>query len=732
MAEQHDAAPQKAPPALPFPVSLPPDDARRIYSERAVTGCALRTTDVTRFLRRPDTLSLEGIYFFKNASGEVELADGYFRPDCFTDNKRVIRSFWWDGAHVRTRNAPAALYNRDLLAVSPYTPALIVSDAPGAQAAARLGEFIPTCVSAGVEDLRLVDAAPFAARVVYLYPEDSAPGEKRAAALEGMLHGVAERVTVVAPHPAARRIRSRGAGIAEALEVMPPWDLVDYIQGYTPPAPAAPLPARSPLERPDELSGISGEHRELYETYRDLIRRGMAERHINSFRPTEDDEAQAAALYTAGYIRYADGLGWMAYEPASGLYRRDMGEYLLRYCLRLMARERWDLRDSDDKEYYAYAKAAGTEPGIRHVMKHLESDPRIVSLAADYDKDPHLINCRGITVDLRTGARRPSLPADLHTKSTLCRPAERLPEPDAYPVFAGFLLDVTRRDVSMIAWIMRFLGYSLSGDTRAAFFMNLHGAGGNGKGTLLHVIRQLFADYAAEIPEAIVVNNGRTQNINHAHAAIRGVRLGIAADVPPGKMNTESLFHITGGDELNAEFKFQNAFTYRPIAKIILSTNEQLRLPDTGNNVRRRLRYVPFTASFVGREDTSLEDRILTEAPEILAVLIGEAMAYFTAGRPGPASFPPCAAIERDTAEYIASEDVIGQFLEEKTVRAEGERVGAAELYQAYKDWAAEHGGRKPMDKTPFGRKLASRGVKKDNIGGHVYYFDIKIMGIYD
>ena len=234
MAEQHDAAPQKAPPALPFPVSLPPDDARRIYSERAVTGCALRTTDVTRFLRRPDTLSLEGIYFFKNASGEVELADGYFRPDCFTDNKRVIRSFWWDGAHVRTRNAPAALYNRDLLAVSPYTPALIVSDAPGAQAASRLGEFIPTCVSAGVEDLRLVDAAPFAARVVYLYPEDSAPGEKRAAALEGMLRRVAERVTVVAPHPAAKRIRSRGAGIAEALEVMPPWDLVEYITNYQP------------------------------------------------------------------------------------------------------------------------------------------------------------------------------------------------------------------------------------------------------------------------------------------------------------------------------------------------------------------------------------------------------------------------------------------------------------------------------------------------------------------
>jgi putative DNA primase/helicase len=705
--------------------------AKAAYTERALTGCALHTAAVTRCLKREGALSLAGIYFYKNAAGEVELADACFRPGCFTDDRRLIRSFWWDGSHVRTRGAPPALYNRDLLDLSPYTPALVVADAEAADAAARLGEFIPTCLSAGTEDLRLLNAGPFAARVVYIYPEDSAAGRKRAAALEGMLRSVAERVVVVEPAPEGRRIKSHGAGIIEALEVLAPWELAEYIQNFRPlpavPEKAAPEAAGAQAEADELLSG--GEYGEIYGVYRELIRRGMADRHINAFAPTEDGEARAAARYTAGYIRFADGLGWMAFDPETGAYRRDIGEYILRYCLRLMARERWDLRESEDKEYYAYAKAAGTEPGVRHVMKHLESDPRILSRAADYDKDPHLLNCRGITVDLRTGTRRPSLPGDLHTKTALCRPAERPPSPEFYPAFAGFLMDVTRRDLSMIAWIMRFLGYSLSGDTRASFFMNLHGGGGNGKGTLLHVVRQIFGDYAMEIPEAIVVTTGRQGNIDHAHAAIRGVRLGIAADVPPGKMNTESLFHITGGDELNAELKFQNSFTYRPIAKIILSTNEQLRLPDTGQNVRRRLRYVPFEASFAGREDTGLEDRILTEAPEILAVLIGEAQAYFRA--PGPRAFPPCEAIDRDTAKYIASEDVIGQFLEEKTLRAEGERVKAAELYQAYREWAMEKGERRPMSQQAFGRKMAGR-AKKDNVGGNVYYFGITRKGIYD
>jgi putative DNA primase/helicase len=710
-----DRKPEKA---ADKPVTLSPEGAKTVYTGGAIVS--LGRFVFADALMEGTEPELEQAYPCRNEKGEVEFIEARFSPKCFKNGQKRTCAMWWNGKKLLARNPPHGLFGRELLAAEREAPVLIVEGPKCQEAAKAVPGFVPAAWNGGANGQRKIDFSPLKGRRVYIWPDDDKPGADSARATAKMLKGIATEIIIVPPLPEARKIRAVKADIVEALQVKTPEEIAAYIGNQTPPEEAQ----ASGEKRLDVTACITEEYRGVYGLYRGMIEKGLQRRSISEFEPNEDGQAKAAALYTAGYIRFANGLGWMAYDPETGSFRRDIGEYILRYCLRLMARERWDFRNSlDDKEHYAYAKAACTEPGIRHVMKHLETD--LFSNAADYDKNPYLLNCRGVTVNLRTGERRPSAPDDLHTKSTLCRPAEVIPGPGAYPAFAGFLIGVTNGDDSMAAWIVRYLGYGLSGDTKAAYFVNLHGGGRNGKGTLLHVMRQLFADYAAEIPTAVVVDNGKYQNIMHAHAALLGIRLGIAADVPPGKMNLESLKNITGGDPLRAEFKYQNDFEYRPIAKIILSTNEQLRLPDTGQSVRSRLRYIPFAVSFAGKEDTSLEDRILAEAPAILAVLIGEAVKYFK--NPGPMAFPECAVIDRETRAYITSEDVIGQFLEEKTVRAEGERVQSAELYKAYKDWAEKEGYKRPLDKTPFGRKLAGRGLQKDNIGGYVYYLDMKL-----
>jgi putative DNA primase/helicase len=303
-----------------------------------------------------------------------------------------------------------------------------------------------------------------------------------------------------------------------------------------------------------------------------------------------------------------------------------------------------------------------------------------------------------------------------------------VPNPEDYPVFAQFLIDVTNRDAAVIGWLMRFLGHSLSGDTKAAFFVNLHGGGRNGKGVLLHTMQHIFADYATEIPTSVVVDDGKYQNILHAHAKLLGVRLGIASDVPEGRMNIDSLKSITGNDELNAEFKYKDPFTFKPIAKIILSTNNPLQLPDTSQSIKSRLRCIPFSMSFAEKVDTSLEQRIIDEAPEILAALIGESVEYFK--DPGPRAFPDCPTIDRETAEYIASEDILGQFLDECTVPAQGEQVQADKLYQKYFEWIKSR-NEYPISQTKFGRKISNKLEKNRDMKGAMY-MNIRIKSIYD
>jgi putative DNA primase/helicase len=701
------------------PVTLQEEAAKAVYTPEAVEniGSFIFKND----LLEGEAIRLEQRYPCKNEKGETEFIEARFSPSCFRDGKKRTAAVWWNGKKLLARNPPHGLFGRDLLAAEPEAPVLITEGPKCWLSAQSVPGFVPVAWNGGAHGQKKIDFSPLKGRRVYIWPDDDEAGMKSARATAKMLKGIAPEIIIVPPLPEARKIKAEKADIVEALQVMSPEEIAAYIGNQT----------AMENTQPSEARGIGGaacvteEYRGVYGLYRGMIEKGLQERRLYGFEPNEDGQAKAAALYTAGYIRFANGLGWMAYDPETGSFRRDIGEYVLRYCLRLMARERWDFRYTlDDKEHYAYAKAACTEPGIRHVMKHLETD--LFSNAADYDKNPYLLNCRGVTVNLRTGERRPSVPDDLHTKSTLCRPVETAPAPYGYPVFANFLANVTGDDASMTAWIVRYLGYGLSGDTKAAYFVNLHGGGRNGKGTLLHVMRQLFADYAAEIPSAVVVDNGKYQNIMHAHAALLGIRLGIAADVPPGKMNLESLKNITGGDPLRAEFKYQNDFEYRPIAKIILSTNEQLRLPDTGQSIRSRLRYVPFAVSFAGKEDTSLEDRILAEAPEILAVLIGEAVEYFK--NPGPMAFPVCAVIDRETRAYITSEDVIGQFLEEKTVRAPSEQTRAKDLYEAFKTWNDGRGERKAPSIQWFGRKLAGRGLEKGHNMLGDYYNNLKII----
>jgi putative DNA primase/helicase len=281
----------------------------------------------------------------------------------------------------------------------------------------------------------------------------------------------------------------------------------------------------------------------------------------------------------------------------------------------------------------------------------------------------------------------------------------------------------------MSDWLMRWFGYCLTGDTSTPFFVNFHGKGRNGKGTLLHVMAQIFGDYARTIPDEVVIEDSRAGNIKHAYAALKGVRLAVAGDVKAGRINISEIKKITGKDEIEGERKYHDSFPFRPICKITLASNHKLSLPETGPAVSR-VRFIPFKFSARGKEDAGLEDKILKEAPQILAWLIREAGEYLK--NPGPGGFPPCAAIDRATADYIAGEDVIQQFLDDRmTTKDAGARIGATDLYKAYKKWVFESEG-KAMSLTAFGRRMSGKGLEKVKSHGIFCYEGIREKGIYD
>ena len=59
---------------------------------------------------------------------------------------------------------------------------------------------------------------------------------------------------------------------------------------------------------------------------------------------------------------------------------------------------------------------------------------------------------------------------------------------------------------------------------------------------------------------------------------------------------------ITGGDTIAARFLYGEHFEFRPAFKLWLVTNHLPRVDGGDDAIWRRLRLIPFTVSFEGRE----------------------------------------------------------------------------------------------------------------------------------
>jgi putative DNA primase/helicase len=421
---------------------------------------------------------------------------------------------------------------------------------------------------------------------------------------------------------------------------------------------------------------------------------------VDNFDFSEFGQTDAAVCYFWGLMKYCPEWGWLVYDTADGTYRADCGEMVLIETLKHMAsrREKWPQ----------------TIRGVYNIAKSLETNPNIRCAPGDFDANPKLLNCKGKTANLKTGNTEQSLPEDLHTKSTGYGLPDigtnKLPE-----LFLNFLNEITCGDTDMAKWLLRWFGYCLTGDVSAGYFVNFYGNGGNGKGVLLRVMQKIMGSYAVTLSPRAVVLQGRETSGRFELADLRGARLAIIDDVPDGRFDEITIKQLTGEGRIRAEQKFKNSFEFTPIAKLALASNTRLGMRDTGNSMKRRLRAVPFNYTPTpDKTDPGLEEKLLEEAPYILALAIEQAKIYLD--NPGPAGFPPCAAIDEASKEYIESQDTVAQFLEEKTEKAadgaEDAGISAKEVYNAYKDWCAAN-SHKPLTVTRFGENIKRNGITK-------------------
>jgi putative DNA primase/helicase len=299
------------------------------------------------------------------------------------------------------------------------------------------------------------------------------------------------------------------------------------------------------------------------------------------------------------------------------------------------------------------------------------------------DADPHLLGCNNGVVDLRTGELRVLQQSDFITQST---GIDFNPGATA-PTFNRFLSEVFQGDAELIQWWSVLCGYAATACVSEHILPVAFGNGSNGKSTLLGIMQRVLGSYAqSAAPGLLIASKGDRHPTELMD--LRGARLVVASESGDGgRLNEEGVKLMTGGDKIKARGMRQDFVEFAPTFKLVLQTNHKPVISGSDNGIWRRMRLVPFLATFEGAgKDPTLPMKLQAEAPGILAWIVRGAREWFANG------FPQCAAIDLASAEYKTESDTLGTFFDDECLLAPQHSVNSAELYARYKAWAIENG----------------------------------------
>jgi putative DNA primase/helicase len=284
--------------------------------------------------------------------------------------------------------------------------------------------------------------------------------------------------------------------------------------------------------------------------------------------------------------------------------------------------------------------------------------------------------------------------------------------------------EINDRDPERIRFEQQWSGYSLTGDISEQCLLFIFGPGGNGKGVRCQTTIWLLADYAHVAPvDLFLITYGAKHSTSLA--ALHGKRLVFGTETQEGRVWDINLIkQLTGGDPITARFMRCDDFTFNPVLKLAVSSNNQPKLPSVGEAERRRFNLKKY--DFQPRvRDRRLVEKLKQEGPGILRWMIDGCLDWQKNGLIRPAS------VVRDTDEYLQQQDDFANWLHDCAELHPGTTIGepTTRLFASWKRWAEASNlrvGREPellgkLQGPPYNCRL-SRTVKTTGPNGEVEY----------
>ena len=241
----------------------------------------------------------------------------------------------------------------------------------------------------------------------------------------------------------------------------------------------------------------------------------------------------------------------------------------------------------------------------RRDMKYIVSamqaaKPMLEMKPTDLDADGMLLNTPEGTYDLRLGldGKREHQADDYITKMTSFAPSD-----EGKKEWLDTLSLIFQGDSELIEYVQQIAGLCAIGNVYLEELIISYGVGSNGKSTFWNSIAGALGSYSGNI-SADTLTIGCKRNVKPELAEAKGKRLLIAAELEEGmRLNTSTVKQLCSTDEIFAEKKYKDPFSFKPSHTLVLYTNHLPKVGAMDDGIWRRLIVIPFNAKISGKSD---------------------------------------------------------------------------------------------------------------------------------
>lgn len=319
------------------------------------------------------------------------------------------------------------------------------------------------------------------------------------------------------------------------------------------------------------------------------------------------------------------------------------------------------------KAYQAFAIKRRDSKNITSTLK--ESHPILEISPRDLDADPFAQCTPEATFDLRKGmaGAREHSPEDFITKITSVSPSQK-----GQQIWLDWLDLIFQGDQSLIDYVQMICGLAAIGKVYVEALIIAYGDGRNGKSTFWNAVSRVLGLYSGNI-SADTLTVGCRRNIKPEMAEVKGKRLLIAAEMQEGsRLNDSTVKQLCSTDDVFAEKKYKDPFSFKPCHTLVLYTNHLPRVSASDDGIWRRLIVIPFNAKITGKSDIKNYGEYLFDnaGESILAWVIEGA--------------------KKAIDEYRSQNDWFGHFLSDRCEVDDSYRESSSALYQAYRNYSMD------------------------------------------